>query len=400
MESQSGSALLPARGAQHRFTRIMSGAGTTSVRNVDQGDFSLAQARGLVRDLFVADERIYWLDFLATILVGDLCFLVARVFFWSSLEPTSLRIMLALAAFVVQCACFYRAVMFIHEIVHQPERKLRVFRVVWNLLCGIPFLLPSFTYYTHLDHHRRKMFGTAEDGEYLALGRMHPAWILVYLSQCMWVPPLAVIRFGIVTPLTWLDARLRNLIYQRASSLVMDPAYIRPLPTAAALRYIRLQEVGCFVFLVGCVAVAKLLLGHWPIPLLVQAYATGVVLVLMNCVRTLASHRWKSDGQEQTFVDQMLDSVTLDSDSLLAVLVNPVGLRYHATHHLFPSMPYHNMRAAHKRLMEQLPADSAYRRTVAVSIWPVIADLWRRATASNSRKNRQPQIAWQPRQAA
>ena len=110
-----------------------------------------------------------------------------------------------------------------------------------------------------------------------------------------------------------------------------------------------------------------------------QAYATGVVLILMNCLRTLASHRWSSEGKEVTFVDQMLDSVTMDNDSPLAVLLNPVGLRYHATHHLFPSMPYHNMRAAHKRLLARLPADSPYRRTVARSIWPVIADLWHRS---------------------
>ena len=31
----------------------------------------------------------------------------------------------------------------------------------------------------------------------------------------------------------------------------------------------------------------------------------------------------------------MLDSVTMDNDTLPAVLINPVGLRYHATHHLF-----------------------------------------------------------------
>src|SRR5262245_31834382 len=60
----------------------------------------------------------------------------------------------------------------------------------------------------------------------------------------------------------------------------------------------------------------------------------------------------------------MLDSMTLDSDSWLTMLLNPVGLRYHTTHHLFPSLPYHNIRAAHRRLMQELPADSLYHRTV------------------------------------
>ena len=107
--------------------------------------------------------------------------------------------------------------------------------------------------------------------------------------------------------------------------------------------------------------------------------------VFLNAVRTLASHHWTSDGHEGTFIDQMLDSVTMDNDSPLAVLINPVGLRFHSTHHLFPSMPYHNIRAAHKRLMDQLPADSLYRLTVARSVWSVIGNVWRQAAEHNRR---------------
>jgi fatty acid desaturase len=345
--------------------------------------FSLSEARAIVRDLFVPDERIYWIDFLTTIIAGYVCFSVARVLAEGSWQPAgpsmTARLALAAAAFAVQCACFYRAVMFVHEIVHLPDRKFDAFRVVWNLLCGIPFLVPSFTYYTHLDHHRRRSFGTNHDGEYLPLASKSPWWIVAYVSQCLWVPPLAVIRFGLVTPLAWMCPPLARFIHRRASSLVMDPTYIRPLPTAAALRLIRLQELGCLAFIWACALVPLVLLNRWPIPLLIQGYATSVVLVSMNCLRTLASHRFTSAGQETTFVGQMLDSVTMDNDSPLAVLLNPVGLRYHATHHLFPSMPYHNVRAAHKRLLVRLPADSPYRLTVARSIWPVIWELWRRA---------------------
>lgn len=341
--------------------------------------FSLTEARSIVRDLFVPDARIYWIDFLATICLGHVCNLLARHAFMAGVEPLGLKLLLTGAAFGVQCVCYFRAVMFVHEIVHLPEKKLRMFRVAWNLLCGIPFLVPSFTYYTHLDHHRRKMFGTENDGEYLPLASMSPGWILFYLAQGLWVPPLVVIRFGLIVPLTWFCPPLRRRIHQRASSLVMDPSYIRPLPTTTAFRIIRLQEVACFLFLVAVPVISLSVLKHWPIPFLIQAYATAVVLITMNCLRTLASHRWSSAGHEGTFIDQMLDSVTMDNESPVAVLINPVGLRYHATHHLFPSLPYHNMRTAHQRLMAQLPADSPYRRTVMRSIWPVIADLWRTA---------------------
>src|SRR5262245_48512643 len=180
--------------------------------------FSLAQARTIVRDLFVADQRIYWFDFLTTIIVGHSCFALTRLVYESHLHPTSLKLVLVLVTFAVQCATFYRSVMFIHEIVHLPEKKFTAFRVVWNLLCGIPFLVPSFTYYTHLDHHRRRSFGTSQDGEYLSLASMSPWWIVAYISQCFWVPPLVVIRFGVVTPLAWICPPFARFIHRRASS--------------------------------------------------------------------------------------------------------------------------------------------------------------------------------------
>jgi fatty acid desaturase len=345
----------------------------------DSPAFSLTEARAIVRDLFAPVESIYWLDFLATILTGYVCFALTRLLFEATWEPAWLRLVLAATTFVVQCACFYRAVMFVHEIVHLPEDQFVAFRVVWNLLCGIPFLVPSFTYYAHLDHHRRKSFGTADDGEYVPLASMSPWWILIYLSQCLWAAPLVVVRFGLLTPLTWIFPPVRRFIHQRMSSLVMDPTYIRPLPTNSALRIVRLQELACLLFLLACVIVPTVFLHRWPIPFLIQGYLTSVILVFMNCLRTLAGHRYWSNGAEVTFVEQMLDSVTLDNNSPFAVLLNPVGLRYHATHHLFPSMPYHNIRAAHQRLMAQLPADSPYLQTVEHSVSQVIANLWQRA---------------------
>src|SRR5947207_6943069 len=100
----------------------------------------------------------------------------------------------------------------------------------------------------------------------------------------------------------------------------MEPSYLRPLPTTAALRMIRLQELGCLLFLVACVLVPLTVWHRWPLPVLIQGYLTAAILIFMNCLRTLASHRWSSMGREQTFVEQMLDSVTMDNDSVLAIV--------------------------------------------------------------------------------
>jgi fatty acid desaturase len=258
---------------------------------------------------------------------------------------------------------------------------------VWNLLCGIPFLIPSFVYYTHIDHHRRKHYGTHEDGEYIPLSNM-PTWqILVYLSQVFVLPIAAVIRWGLLTPLTWFSPRIRDLVHKHASSMIMDPKYIRPLPTKHTRRTIRLQETLCFLFIWA--VVARMTVNYGLIfdealsPMfLVQIYATSVFILTLNALRTLGAHRWTSPGVEMNFIEQMLDSVNYPHNPLVAGLWAPVGLRFHALHHIFPTMPYHALAEAHRRLMRDLPADSPYRQTEARSLTESLVSLWRRAKAS------------------
>lgn len=346
-------------------------------------NFSLAEARGIVRDLFTPNPRIYWTDFLITILSGHLFCGLTREMPRMTGGDLYYQLPLQGLCFVLCCILYYRAAMFIHELSHLPEKKFRAFRIAWNLLAGIPFLTPSFTYYTHLDHHRRKSYGTHDDGEYVALARWKPIWILVFLSQAIWIPPLAILRFGLLTPLTWIVPGFRQWVHQRCSSLVVDPRYIRPLPSLADQWTIRLQEGACFAYLVTVCAIAWFGMHRLPWYFLLQAWTTGGVLVLMNAIRTLAAHRWASEGDEVTFVDQMLDSVNVPDNGVVSLVLNPVGLRFHATHHLFPSMPYHHLAEAHARLMAQLPADSPYRDTVEPSIGTAMRKLWHAAAANS-----------------
>jgi fatty acid desaturase len=363
----------------------------------EQTSFSLAETRHIVRDLFAPNPWIYWADFLVSLVVGVICFgLVRRAPTWL---PGPNGIILEIFLFLVSSLLYYRAALFIHEIVHFRSGSFRVFRVVWNLLCGIPFLLPSFTYYTHLDHHRRKHFGTKQDGEYLPLGHQSTWAIWFYLSQSLIIPGLAVVRFMLLTPLTWVFPGVRRWVHQRASSLVMDPSYVRPLPARDVLRVWRTQELASCLF---CWAVAVLLIrgmlpganptapfpvlrGVLPLGFLAQVYLTGVVVVLINSIRTLGAHRFFNDGREMTFVEQLLDSVNYPRRPILTGLWAPVGLRFHALHHLFPSLPYHNLAEAHRRLMAELPADSPYRATEESSLWSALRRLWRLARKPGER---------------
>ncbi|RIK88344.1 MAG: fatty acid desaturase [Planctomycetota bacterium] len=342
--------------------------------------------------MFRPNPWIYWFDFLASWSLGVVCFaLVSRP--GAVTADAAWHWPLRVLFFLASSLLYYRCALFIHELVHIPANQFRAFRIAWNLLCGIPFLIPSSVYYTHIDHHRRKHYGTRDDGEYIPLSSM-PAWqILFYLSQCLVIPVLAVLRWGVFTPLTWVSRRFRDWVHQHASSMVMDPKYIRPLPTKRALRLIRVQEALCFLFVW---AVAGRMTLHYGLifeePLspwfLLQVYLTGVFIVTVNALRTLGAHRWTSQGGEMTFVEQMVDSVNYPRCPLVAGLWAPVGLRFHALHHIFPTMPYHALAEAHRRLMQQLPADSPYRLTEARSLRAEIAALWRRARASQGAAGR------------
>lgn len=339
--------------------------------------FSIRHARTIVKDLFEPRPTIYWADFLISVSLAHGCFLAV-----SRLRPFSLW---QACAFVVSCLAIYRAALFTHELVHLPRVRFKAFRVVWNLLCGIPFLLPSFLYWTHVAHHARKHYGTREDGEYLPLAAGPLRGIVAYLLQPLVIPFLAVLRFLVLTPLAWFSARFRRWVHQRASSMVMDPSYVRPLPTARELRWWRVQEAACFLYTLG--ATVLLVAGRISPWILVQGYLTAFTVIMLNAVRTMGAHRFRHQGEELTFLEQLLDSVNYPCWPFVTELWAPVGLRFHALHHLFPSLPYHNLPEAHRRLMAQLPENSPYRKTNSSGLLAALAELFR-ASAEHSRRAR------------
>lgn len=349
--------------------------------------FSISQARGIVADLFEPSPAIYWTDLLLSAGVGYTSFaLVRRVGEWTTVP--ALQVLLPALLFVVSCLAFYRAALFTHELTHLRKGSFGAFRVAWNLLFGIPFLMPSFLYHTHIAHHMRRHYGTPEDGEYIPFATSPARHILLYLGQSFIIPLLAVARFLIFTPIAWVSPRFRRWVQQRASSMIIDPSYVRPLPTHQELGIWRLQELACFLFLVG--AIVMMIRGRVPVAVVPQAYCTAVCVIMLNAVRTLAAHRYRHTGEEATFVEQLLDSINFPNWPVVSGLWAPVGLRFHALHHLFPSMPYHNLAEAHRRLMAQLPADSPYRQTESPGLWATLTQLWQEARASQQAGTRQP----------
>ncbi|WP_407897085.1 fatty acid desaturase family protein [Ferrigenium sp. UT5] len=334
-------------------------------------EFPFTEARALVRDLMTPTPWIYWADFLFHILLA-----------WGAVAVT-LRVPAfsvgQIAAYLIAALAFYRAVIFIHELAHLKKGTFRVFRVVWNLTCGIPLLTPSFTYDgVHNDHHKRDVYGTGNDGEYVPFALQPPFGMIVYVLLSLVLPLLVVARFLLLTPLSWVSPPVRRWVWARASSLTIDLNYVRsPKAIRNDHRWV-LQEFGAFVFAVVLLAgVALDILGY---QVLVLWYAIMALIFSINALRTLAAHAYRNPPDHRLTVgEQFLDSVNVPGNLFLTALWAPVGLRYHATHHLFPKMPYHNLGKAHRRLVRDLSASAVYLQTVRASLRDALWRIWREA---------------------
>ena len=336
--------------------------------------FSVTEARHLIRDLFERDARIYWADFLLSIAVGygAAAIYLTQPFSWQKF-----------VCFVIAGCALYRVATFMHEIVHLSGNTLRLFGLVWNLLAGVPMLTPSFFYESHIAHHSARHYGTEQDGEYLPFASGRWSGVLRFLSQVFWQPVVVTLRFALLTPLSLLYPPLRRWTWEHASSFVINFKYRRPLPAGAPVAEWTLIELLCSLRANAIFISVLMGWNHWTrIP---HLYALAVFILALNHLRTLAAHRYRTDGEPRSHVDQLLDSTNVTGDPVFTELLCPLGMRYHALHHLFPSLPYHNLGAAHRRLMRDLPADSPYREVLYPSIWAALRPLWSILTAGSRR---------------
>ena len=346
----------------------------------DNGAFPMKEANRLVAGLMKPDPRIYWPDFLLSVILGWGGFALAVVYPLTSLT--------GLAGLIVATLALYRAVLFTHELTHLKTGTFKAFRLVWNLLCGFAMLIPSFTYHgVHRHHHVHDVYGTAEDGEYLPFGAGNPAGIIGYLLLIFILPAFFVLRFMVLAPLSWVLPPLRRLVWGRFSSLTIDLTYVRAAPKPGDPKFLWFaQEFMAFAY--GWTAVALVWLHVLPLKALGVWYLVAVLIFLLNSLRTLAAHAYRNPGAEKLSVaEQFLDSVDVPGNKWLTNIWAPTGLRYHATHHLFPRMPYHNLHKAHAILRDGLSDNTLYLHARRDSLADALVRLWQDASEAERHKH-------------
>nr|WP_240309455.1 MULTISPECIES: fatty acid desaturase [Sphingomonas] len=326
----------------------------------------LKAAASLTRDLNTPDARIYWADLIGSALLGYVALAGALL----------LHGWLAWASGLVAVLALYRAGSFIHEVSHIKHSQLPGFRLGWNALVGVPLLAPSFLYEgVHNQHHAKTYYGTANDPEYLPLALMKPWTLPVFLIVAALAPVGMLIRFGMLAPLSLLSPRLRDHVVARFSGLQINPQFRRKRPEGDFARLWARLEIASAVWALLLIALAATGI----IPLRAFLIVLGVMsgVMFLNQVRTLVAHLWENDGEPMSVTAQYLDSVNVPPPATLPAIWAPVGLRYHALHHLLPGVPYHNLGEAHRRLAAALDDGSAYHVTNHRGLMPLVARLAR-----------------------
>ncbi|WP_373475222.1 fatty acid desaturase [Sphingorhabdus sp.] len=322
------------------------------LKNIADDKAMLRAVTELTRDLGTANPRIFWSDFLFSAFVGYAGLAVAIL-----ASPLWLK----LGAGFISVLALYRAGGFIHEVSHMKHSSVPGFRFGFNAVIGVPLLVPSYMYEgVHNLHHARTRYGTNQDPEYLPLALMKPWTLPVFILLSILAPFALLFRNAVLAPLSLFIPPLRKRVVEQYSGLVINPEFRRRPAEGEARRNWIWQETAASLWAIALLA--GVLTGFIPLDAFVIFLIIVSAVAVLNQIRTLVAHLWENDGEPLSVTAQFLDSVNVPPPAILPALWAPVGLRYHALHHLLPSVPYHALGEAHRRLSAELAPDSAYHR--------------------------------------
>lgn len=327
--------------------------------------YSQASYIKLTKPFMARNMLQYWVDFLFTwslFIAGMAAWLFAPLA-WS------------IVGLIVGIFAAYRCGSFMHEIVHFNRRSKAemAFKAGWNLLFGIIILSPSRLYDAHLEHHMPKSFATIEDPEYVPITNRSFFGLAFFVFHHVLGPITLVAVRMLLNPIIWLfPAWGAKLMNGKGTSLVINWDYI-PTDKTKATIFDHCAIMASTALLYGYVTM--IISGLVPLMMVAKILALIIISMVLNGVRTLVAHRYINyDRRSVSREEQLLDSVNLMGNPIIGGLLAPVGLRYHALHHLVQALPYHSLEPAHRKLIAELPEDDSYHQ-VNISLLQAMREL-------------------------
>lgn len=297
------------------------------------------------RAFFEPNPAIYFRDFLISMAV----FLPAFVWGLHADWPWTV------VAWAVASAFLARLGIFGHEISHRPnDRRMKAFYWVWHLTVGAMILVPTARFVgPHKAHHTTGIFRTKDDPQYLLI-RSNGKLAFFVLIVLPLVTPFYTLFQAVIASIGGL--RLEEAL-DRFTQRAFNFSISTPLPERKKAEVAWLSRYYLCAFLAFAAFVPQGVAFYYAV--LVGAWL--VVVLRIPLEHELERYADSSDSE-----DQMRDSFTVETP--LALLIQPIGFRYHTAHHMYPGVPYHHLPAVHEHLKATVPD---YRASV-VPYWTVI----------------------------
>jgi len=266
----------------------------------------------IMKNLHKLNLKIYWADFILSSIIFAISFFY--VYTASSI-----------IGFIVSSIFLYRLCTFTHELAHQNKNPyIQKFKFVWNLTGGLLMFQPSLRFTKpHLKHHTTGIFATKDDPQYplIYANFWLAAAIFIILPWFLPIYNLLVCSFPRFKP-------LENLLYKDIGFTLAERSEIESY---------ELYYLVCFAFIAVLIP-----------SIIIPFYFVSVGSWFLSVLRIPLEHPLTSYKKTSTSEDQKVLSWTHESP--IYIPVQPLALRYHKAHHMFPKVPYHNLSDYHYEL--------------------------------------------------
>jgi fatty acid desaturase len=208
------------------------------------------------------------------------------------------------------------------------NRKLN--DIISDLFCAFPTNITTAGYrYQHGEHHRHT--NTEQD----------PYWVIMQ-AQPAWHFPRTPLRAAAV----FLGDGLGLYIADHAKAIgpwtYLSRLAGKSQPKLTAGEHLR------YVLFMGTLITSLTLAGGWLHYLLLWVVPQSTVMMAFFRLRGLAEHPLEKDNT----LTELQESRDNPGRLFERILIAPMNINYHLTHHLFPSIPFNNLPKMHARLKE------------------------------------------------
>lgn len=263
-------------------------------------------------NLYKLNIKLYWADFTLSTISFIICF-----FFVYTTNN--------IIAFILACIFLYRLCSFTHELAHQSNNpNIQQFKFIWNITGGLLMFQHSLRFAKpHLKHHKTGIFATKEDPQYPLIHSNLLLAISIFIIL-PWFLPLYNIMICIFPRCVLLE----NILYKNIDFNFTERTEIENYE----LFYLTCLSFTCILFPTIIIPFYFISVGAW----------------FLSVLRIPLEHSLKEYKKTSVPKDQEVLSMTHENP--IYIIIQPLSLRYHKAHHMYPKIPYHNLPDYHYEL--------------------------------------------------